>query len=119
MRFPSLPFCLARIASLLGIAALVSAPALAQGKYDSGANDVEIKIGNTSPYSGPSSAYSVVAKVEAAYFQMLNERGGINGRKIKFVSYDDAGSPPKTVEQTRKLVESAHSAEDDRLHRRT
>ena len=71
-----------------------------------GVTDTEIRIGNTSPYSGPGSAYSTIAKVEAAYFKMVNESGGINGRKINFISYDDALSPPKTVEQTRKLVES-------------
>jgi branched-chain amino acid transport system substrate-binding protein len=71
-----------------------------------GFSDTEIRIGNTSPYSGPGSAYSTITKTEAAYFKMINENGGINGRKINFISYDDALSPPKTVEQTRKLVES-------------
>ena len=81
-------------------------PAAGQKKYDSGASDSEIKIGNTMPYSGPVSAYGEVGKTFAAYFNKINAEGGINGRKITFISYDDAYSPPKTVEQTRKLVES-------------
>jgi branched-chain amino acid transport system substrate-binding protein len=85
---------------------LMSGPALAQKKYDTGATDTEIKIGNTMPYSGPASAYGVIGKTEAAYFNKINAEGGINGRKITFISYDDAYSPPKAVEQTRKLVES-------------
>ncbi len=80
--------------------------ALAQKKYDTGASDTEIKIGNIMPYSGPASSYGVIGKTEAAYFQMVNEKGGINGRKINFISYDDAYSPPKAVEHTRKLVEN-------------
>jgi branched-chain amino acid transport system substrate-binding protein len=80
--------------------------ALAQKKYDSGASDTEIKIGNIMPYSGPASAYGVIGKTEEAYFKKVNAEGGINGRKINFISYDDAYSPPKTVEQARKLVES-------------
>ena len=87
-------------------ACLVATTALAGGKYDEGASDTEIKIGNTNPYSGPASAYGMVGRVEEAYFRMINAQGGINGRKINFISYDDAYSPPKTVEQTRKLVES-------------
>src|SRR6185437_14564288 len=86
--------------------AATSGGALAQKKYDTGATDTEIKIGNIMPYSGPASAYGVIGKTEAAYFKMINAEGGINGRKINFVSYDDAYSPPKTVEQARKLVES-------------
>lgn len=77
----------------------------AQKKYSPGASDTEIRIGQTMPYSGPASAYGVVGKAEAAYFAMINEQGGINGRKINFLSLDDGYSPPKTVEQTRKLVE--------------
>ena len=77
----------------------------ARRKYDTGATDTEIKIGNIMPYSGPASAYGVIGKTEAAYFKMINEQGGINGRKINFISYDDGYSPPKTVEQVRKLVE--------------
>src|ERR1700744_2434506 len=80
--------------------------ALAQKKYDTGATDTEIKIGNIMPYSGPASAYGVIGKTEAAYFNKINAAGGINGRKINFVSYDDGYSPPKAVEQARKLVES-------------
>jgi branched-chain amino acid transport system substrate-binding protein len=87
--------------------ALASTPALAQkGKYDTGATDTEIKIGNIMPYSGPASAYGVIGKTEAAYFNKINAEGGINGRKINFISQDDGYSPPKTVEQARKLVES-------------
>src|SRR3982075_2427785 len=80
--------------------------ALAQKKYDTGATDTEIKIGNIMPYSGPASAYGVIGKTEAAYFKKINDAGGINGRKINFITYDDGYSPPKTVEQARKLVES-------------
>jgi branched-chain amino acid transport system substrate-binding protein len=80
-------------------------PAAAQKKYDPGASDGEIKIGNTNPYSGPASAYGTIGKSIAAYFRMVNEQGGINGRKITFLSYDDSYSPPKTVEMARKLVE--------------
>ena len=82
------------------------APAAAQKKYDPGATDTEIKIGNIMPYSGPASAYATIGKTEAAYFNKLNAEGGINGRKINFITYDDGYSPPKTVEQARKLVES-------------
>ena len=78
----------------------------AQKKYDPGATDTEIKIGNIMPYSGPASAYATIGKTEAAYFNKINSEGGINGRKINFISYDDGYSPPKTVEQARKLVES-------------
>jgi ABC-type branched-subunit amino acid transport system substrate-binding protein len=78
----------------------------AEKKYDTGATDTEIKIGNIMPYSGPASAYGVIGKTEAAYFKKINDAGGINGRKINFISYDDGYSPPKTVEQARKLVES-------------
>jgi ABC-type branched-subunit amino acid transport system substrate-binding protein len=74
-------------------------------KYDPGASDTEIRIGQTMPYSGPASALSAIGKVQAAYFKMINDRGGINGRKINLISYDDAASPAKTVEQVRKLVE--------------
>lgn len=88
----------------LGLATL-AAPAAAQKKYDPGATDTEIKIGQTMPYSGPASAYGVIGKVEAAYFKMLNEQGGINKRKIEFISLDDGYSPPKTVEMVRRLVE--------------
>jgi branched-chain amino acid transport system substrate-binding protein len=80
--------------------------ALAQKKYDTGATDTEIKIGHINPYSGPASAYGVIGKTIDAYFKKINAEGGINGRKINFISYDDGYSPPKAVEQTRKLVES-------------
>src|SRR6202041_2249012 len=86
--------------------AATSGGALAQKKYDTGATDTEIKIGNIMPYSGPASAYGVIGKTEDAYFKKINAEGGINGRKISFISYDDAYSPPKAVEQARKLVES-------------
>ena len=92
-------------AAIIAFAA-TSGAAVAQKKYDTGATDTEIKIGNIMPYSGPASAYGVIGKTEAAFFKMINEKGGINGRKINFISYDDAYSPPKTVEQARKLVES-------------
>ncbi|QIG95589.1 ABC transporter substrate-binding protein [Bradyrhizobium sp. 6(2017)] len=98
-----------RIATaLLGLAVATAAgnAAWAQKKYDTGASDTEIKIGNIVPYSGPASAYGVVGKAMAAVFKKVNDDGGVNGRKINFVSYDDAYSPPKAVEQARKLVES-------------
>src|SRR5437667_6006363 len=85
--------------------AAVSGSALAQKKYDTGATDAEIKVGNIMPYSGPASAYGVIGKTEEAYFKKINAEGGINGRKINFISYDDGYSPPKAVEQVRKLVE--------------
>ena len=94
--------------ALLGVATLAfaSSSAFAQKKYDTGASDTEIRIGNIVPYSGPASAYGVIGKTEGAYFDKINAEGGIKGRKIKFISYDDAYSPPKAVEQARKLVES-------------
>lgn len=86
---------------------MTAAPdAFAQKKHDTGASDTEIKVGNIIPYSGPASAYGMIGKTEAAFFKMINDQGGINGRKINFISYDDAYSPPKAVEQVRKLVES-------------
>jgi branched-chain amino acid transport system substrate-binding protein len=97
---------LAVLSAAFGLLAASSSGALAQKKYDTGATDTEIKIGNIMPYSGPASAYGVIAKTEEAYFKKINAEGGINGRKINFISYDDAYSPPKTVEQARKLVES-------------
>ena len=90
----------------LALLAASTSGALAQKKYDVGATDTEIKIGNIMPYSGPASAYGVIGKTEAAFFKKINDAGGINGRKINFISYDDGYSPPKTVEQARKLVES-------------
>src|SRR5205807_2280320 len=89
----------------LSLALSVSA-ASAQKKYDTGATDTEIKIGQTNPFSGPASSYATIAKTQAAFFKMINDQGGINGRKINLIQYDDAYSPPKTVEQVRKLVES-------------
>ena len=87
------------------VAAALALPAQAQKKYDPGASDGEIKIGNTNPYSGPASSYGTIGKSISAYFKMVNERGGINGRKVNFISYDDGYSPPRTVEMARKLVE--------------
>ena len=94
------------LASLLLGLCVDTNPAAAEKKYDPGATDNEIKIGNIMPYSGPLSAYALIGRTEAAFFTKINADGGINGRKIKFISYDDAFSPPKTVEQARKLVES-------------
>lgn len=91
---------------LLGAAMATSGALHAQAADLPGVTATEIRIGNTMPYSGPASAYSIIAKTEQAYFDKINAEGGINGRKIKFISYDDAYSPPKAVEQTRKLVES-------------
>ncbi len=94
-------------ALLLVVAALVPAsPGAAQKKYDPGASDQAIKIGNINPYSGPASAYGLIGKTIAAYFRKVNAEGGVRGRKIDFISYDDGYSPPKAVEQARKLVES-------------
>src|ERR671923_884962 len=93
-------------AAVVAGAALAASSAAAQKKYDPGASDTEIKVGNTNPYSGPASAYGVIGKTIAAYFNKINADGGVNGRKINFISYDDGYSPPKTVEQARKLVES-------------
>src|ERR1700687_4106028 len=94
------------LSATIVLLAATSTGALAQKRYDTGATDTEIKIGNIMPYSGPASAYGVIGKTEAAYFKKINDAGGINGRKINFISYDDAYSPPKAVEQARKLVES-------------
>jgi branched-chain amino acid transport system substrate-binding protein len=97
---------LAAAAAAFAVLAATSTGAFAQKKYDTGATDKEIKIGNIMPYSGPASAYGIIGKTEAAYFNKINSEGGINGRKINFISYDDGYSPPKAVEQARKLVES-------------
>jgi branched-chain amino acid transport system substrate-binding protein len=94
------------MAAAVSIVAMAASPVAAQKKYDSGASDREIKIGNTMPYSGPASAFGEIGKTFATYFNKINAEGGINGRRINFISYDDGYSPPKTVEQTRKLVES-------------
>src|SRR5450631_2831796 len=88
------------------LCALSLAPsAFAQKRYDTGASDTEIKLGQTMPYSGPVSAFATLGRAEIAYYHMINDQGGINGRKIVMLSVDDGFSPPKTVEQTRKLVE--------------
>ena len=92
-------------ATALTLALSVSS-ASAQKKYDTGATDTEIKIGQTNPFSGPASAYATIGKTQAAYIKMINDQGGVNGRKINLIQYDDAYSPPKAVEQVRKLVES-------------
>jgi branched-chain amino acid transport system substrate-binding protein len=92
------------IAALLAVA-LASPSALAQKKYDPGATDKVIKIGNTNPYSGPASSYGTIGKAIGAYWKMVNDKGGVNGRMIEWISYDDGYSPPKTVEMVRKLVE--------------
>jgi ABC-type branched-subunit amino acid transport system substrate-binding protein len=94
------------LASIAAGLVAVAGPALAQKKYDTGATDTEIKIGNTNPYSGPASAYGLIGKTIDAYFKKVNAEGGINGRKVNFITYDDGYSPPKAVEQVRKLVES-------------
>ncbi|MBR0847874.1 ABC transporter substrate-binding protein [Bradyrhizobium diazoefficiens] len=103
---PAMHVRLGAFSAALLLAAALSTAASAQKKYDTGATDTEIKIGNIMPYSGPASAYGVIGKTEEAFFRKINAEGGINGRKVNFVSYDDAYSPPKTVEQARKLVES-------------
>ena len=92
------------IVALCAIA--VTSAASAQKRYDTGATDTEIKLGQTMPYSGPLSAFATLGRAEAAYYQMINDQGGVNGRKITMLSVDDGFSPPKTVEQTRKLVEA-------------
>src|SRR6266581_3040110 len=97
----STPCALAALALLLA-----TTPALAQKQYGPGVTDTEIKIGTTTPYSGPASAYSAGAVSATAYFTMINQQGGVNGRKINYISLDDAYSPPKTVEQIRRLIES-------------
>src|SRR5918911_788535 len=101
-RFGFIPFAGAAALAL----ALSATSALAQKKYDTGASDTEIKVGQSLALSGPASSYSVIGKTQAAYFKMINDQGGINGRKINFIQYDDGYSPPKAVEQVRKLVES-------------
>lgn len=96
-----------RMAATLGGAALLLTvgAAFAQKKYDTGASDTEIKLGMAMPYSGPVSSYGIVGKVNEAYFKMVNDKGGINGRKVTLISYDDQYSPPRTTEVVRKLVE--------------
>jgi branched-chain amino acid transport system substrate-binding protein len=94
------------LAAAAAFSLLATQSAFAQKKYDTGASDTEVKIGNVEAYSGPASAYGIIGKTEEAYFKMVNDNGGVNGRKINFISYDDGYSPPKTVEQIRKLIES-------------
>ncbi|WP_407193413.1 ABC transporter substrate-binding protein [Bradyrhizobium sp. STM 3566] len=103
---PAVTGKLAAASLALALIAASASTASAQKKYDTGATGTEIKIGNIMPYSGPASAYGIIGRTEAAYFKKVNDEGGINARKINFISYDDAYSPPKTVEQARKLVES-------------
>src|SRR4249919_2110347 len=97
-----LRWCTLALVLLLAIAL----PVLAEKKYGPGVTDTEIKLGQTMPYSGPLSAFGTMGRAEAAYFEMINQKGGVNGRKITLLSLDDGYSPPKTIEQTRKLVES-------------
>jgi branched-chain amino acid transport system substrate-binding protein len=103
---PVIRLRLAALSAAVIFSIAASGSALAQKKYDTGATDTEIKIGNIMPYSGPASSYGLIGKTEEAYFKMINDQGGINGRKINFITYDDGYSPPKAVEQARKLVES-------------
>ncbi len=103
---PAIPLRLGLLSAALAILVSTNVNAADQKKYDVGATDTEIKLGNIMPYSGPASSYSVIGKTEQAYFNKINAEGGINGRKINFISYDDGYSPPKTVEQARNLVES-------------
>ncbi|MDB5484351.1 MAG: Extracellular ligand-binding receptor [Tardiphaga sp.] len=95
----------AYLAAAIALSAVAAQPAFAQKQYGPGVTDTEIKIGQTMPYSGPASAYGVQGRMEEAYYAMVNAKGGINGRKINLLSLDDGYSPPKTVEQTRRLVE--------------
>src|SRR5260370_16257120 len=101
---PAIQLRLGAFSAAVALLAVTSSGALAQKKYDTGATDTEIKIGNIMPYSGPASAYGVIGKTEQAYFNKINAQGGINGRKINFISYDDAHTPPKTVTHARNLV---------------
>jgi branched-chain amino acid transport system substrate-binding protein len=102
----AVPLRLTALSAVLALIIVTTGGALAQKKYDTGASDTEMRIGNIMPYSGPASGYGVIGQTEAAYFDKINAEGGINGRKIKFISYDDGYNPSKTVEQARKLVES-------------
>ena len=95
-------------AVIFGSLAIAVSSATAQKRYDPGASDTEIKIGNTMPYSGPVSNVGTIGRAEAAYFQMRNEQGGVNGRKLTFISLDDGYNPAKIFEQVRKLVEQEH-----------
>src|SRR5947209_19800982 len=97
---------LSLLAAATALALLTTQTAYAQKAYDTGVTDTEIKIGNVEAYSGPASAYGVIGKTEEAYFKMINDQGGVNGRKINWITYDDGYRPPKTVEQIRKLIDS-------------
>ena len=97
--------CLVHLSAAIALALALAPCAQAQKKYDPGASDTEIKIGNTMPYSGPASAYGTIGKTEAAYFKKVNDEGGVNGRKLNFITLDDGYSPPKAVEMIRRLVE--------------
>src|ERR1700733_7123978 len=101
-----------QVAKLLCVAPLLAgtAAAAAERQYDPGASDTEIKLGTTSPYSGPASSFGAYGKAQVAFFNMLNDQGGINGRKVNLISLDDGYSPPRTVEQTRKLIEQEGAA---------
>ena len=96
---------LRRLFIVAGLTAVSAGQLEAEKKYGPGVTDTEIKIGQTMPYSGPASSFSLLGKAEAAYFAKVNDEGGINGRRINLISLDDGYSPPKTVEQTRRLVE--------------
>src|SRR5688572_32855663 len=97
--------CNRLLGAMLAVA-LSAAPAMAQKKYDAGASDTEIKIGNINPYSGPASAYGMIGRTLDAFFKKVNAEGGINGRKVSYISYDDGYAPPRTLEQAKRLVES-------------
>ena len=98
---PAIHLRLGAFSAALAILAATSSASLAQKKYDAGASDTEIKIGNIMPYSGPASAYGVIGKTEEAYFRKINAEGVIYGRKINFINNDVDYSPPKTIEQAR------------------
>src|SRR5258708_24543308 len=102
---PAINLRLGAFSAAVALLAATSSGALAQKKYDVGATDTEIKIGNIMPYSGPASAYGVIGKTEQAYINKINAEGGINGRKINFISYDDNYSPPNAVKQAPKPVQ--------------
>src|SRR5579859_2942902 len=93
------------VAFALSVGPALTEKAFAQKHYDPGVSDTEIKLGQTMPYSGPLSAFATLGRAEIAYYHMINDQGGVNGRKITMLSLDDGFSPPKTVEQTRKLIE--------------
>ena len=106
-------FCSTALATIFASATSVKA---AEKKYDPGASDTEIKVGQTVPHSGPGSLYGVLGRVGEAYFQMLNEKGDINGRKVKFFTMDDAYSAPKCVEATRRAIGVVQDRKSTRLN---